>query len=219
MGSIAIASGVARHGLFAATHRLPVLLPLLLTMLAEGVPLPPQTTPAPEASARLRAAAVQSGVTFPLKAVSLRVYKSLRRLELWSGQTCVKAYTVALGAEPELDKVREGDHRTPVGTFYVCTRNDRSRFHLFLGLSYPNLEDAERGLREGLINRRQYRAIWQAQRQRVRPPWNTPLGGEVGIHGGGTGSDWTWGCVALSNDDIEELWLACPLKTPVTIHP
>ncbi|QUV86699.1 L,D-transpeptidase [Chloracidobacterium sp. E] len=188
-------------------------------MLAESAALPPQTTPAPEAGERLWAAAVQSGVPFPLRAVSLRVYKSLRRLELWSGQTCVRTYTVALGAEPEQDKLREGDHRTPVGRFYVCTRNDRSRFHLFLGLSYPNEEDAERGLRDGLISRRQYRAIRQAQRQQVRPPWNTPLGGEVGIHGGGTGSDWTWGCVALSNDDIEELWLACPLKTPVTIYP
>ncbi|WP_058880968.1 murein L,D-transpeptidase family protein [Chloracidobacterium thermophilum] len=219
MGSIAIASGVTVHGLLAATRRLPVLLPFLLALLAESAALPPQTTPAPEAGERLRAAALQAGVPFPLRAVSLRVYKSLRRLELWSGHACVKAYAVALGAEPELDKLREGDHRTPVGRFYVCTRNDRSRFHLFLGLSYPNEEDAERGLRDGLISRRQYRAIRQAQRQQVRPPWNTPLGGEVGIHGGGTGSDWTWGCVALSNDDIEELWLTCPLKTPVTIYP
>lgn len=195
------------------------MLPFWLAIVADGAALPAQTLPGPEADERLRAAAVQSGVPFPLKAVSVRVYKQSRRLELWSGQTCVKTYTVALGAEPEQDKVREGDHRTPVGMFYICTRNDRSRFHLFLGLSYPNEEDAERGLRDGLITRRQYRAIRQAQRQHVRPPWNTPLGGEVGIHGGGTGSDWTWGCVALSNSDIEELWLACPLKTPVTIYP
>ncbi len=175
------------------------------------------TMPSPDASERLRAAAKQAGVAFPLAQATLRIYKRERQLELWAGQTQVKTYRVALGAEPRLDKAREGDQRTPEGDFYVCTRNDRSRFHLFLGLSYPNEEDAERGLRDGLISRKQYDAIRRAQRRRARPPWDTPLGGAVGIHGGGVGADWTQGCVALSNDDMEELWLACPLGAPVTI--
>ncbi|MFQ3590043.1 MAG: L,D-transpeptidase, partial [Chloracidobacterium sp.] len=201
-----------------ATRWLRLVLPLFLAVQDGRAASPrPQVSPTPDALERLRAAAAQAGVSFPLQHVALRVYKQQRRLELWSGETCIKTYRVSLGAEPELDKVREGDHRTPVGTFYVCTRNDRSRFHLFLGLSYPNKEAAERGLRDGLITRHQYRAIQQSHRRRTRPPWNTPLGGEVGIHGGGVGQDWTWGCIALNNDDIEELWLACPLKTPVTI--
>jgi murein L,D-transpeptidase YafK len=144
--------------------------------------------------------------------------KTARRLELWSGDELVKTFPIALGDEPGLDKVRQGDHRTPEGEFYVCTRNDRSRFHLFLGLSYPSLEDATRGLETRLISRREYDAIVSANRRRVRPPWDTGLGGEVGIHGGGTGSDWTWGCVALENSAIEELWAVFPIGTPVRIE-
>ncbi|OYT72650.1 MAG: hypothetical protein CFK52_04330 [Chloracidobacterium sp. CP2_5A] len=204
--------------LVAATRwlRLVLLASFPLQSCASSAPRLP-VKPAPDAAERLRAAAEQAGVAFPLAQVALRVYKRERRLELWAGQIRVKTYRVALGAEPDRDKLREGDRRTPEGEFYVCTRNDRSRFHLFLGLSYPNEADAERGLRAGLLAREQYDAILQAQRQRSRPPWDTPLGGEVGIHGGGAGADWTWGCVALSNDDIEELWLACPLGAPVTI--
>lgn len=180
-------------------------------------PRPPET-PALDAFVRLRAAAAKAGVAFPFEQVALRIYKRERRLELWAGRMCVKTYRVALGAEPNLDKLREGDRRTPEGDFYVCTRNDRSRFHLFLGLSYPNEEDAARGLRDGLLSREQYDAMLHAQRRRVRPPWDTPLGGAVGLHGGGVHADWTQGCVALNNDDIEALWLVCPLGTPVTIR-
>jgi lipoprotein-anchoring transpeptidase ErfK/SrfK len=61
-------------------------------------------------------------------------------------------------------------------------------------------------------------AIREAQRRGQRPPWDTPLGGTVGIHGNGAGSDWTWGCVALEDGDIEELWEVCPLGTPVVIQ-
>jgi murein L,D-transpeptidase YafK len=114
--------------------------------------------------------------------------------------------------------VREGDHRTPEGRYYVCTRNDRSRFHLFLGVSYPSKQDAERGLTTGLIGKNVFAQIVAANSRGTRPPWNTPLGGEVGVHGGGTGSDWTWGCIALENADIEELWASCPLGTPITIE-
>jgi hypothetical protein len=170
------------------------------------------------AESRLRSAAAQAGVAWPLPDPRLHVYKGQRTVELRSGEAVVRSYRVALGNEPDIDKEREGDHRTPVGEFYVCTRNDRSNFHLFLGVSYPSREDAERGLRSGLVNRRQYDAIIQANTLGVRPPWDTGLGGFVGIHGGGSRGDWTWGCIALENADIEELWLACPLKTPITIE-
>jgi murein L,D-transpeptidase YafK len=154
----------------------------------------------------------------PVKSPRIVILKSARKLELWSGDVRVRSFPVALGNEPELEKERQGDHRTPEGDFYVCTRNDRSRFHLFLGLSYPTKEDAERGLRERLISRAEFGAIVRANDKRVRPPWDTGLGGEVGIHGGGIGSDWTWGCIALENAAIEELWRACPLGTPVRIE-
>jgi lipoprotein-anchoring transpeptidase ErfK/SrfK len=58
----------------------------------------------------------------------------------------------------------------------------------------------------------------QAVRHKQKPPWNTALGGEVMIHGGGTANDWTWGCVALADADIKELFAAIPIGTPVRIE-
>lgn len=169
------------------------------------------------ATARIRAVAESAKVTFPFQNPIIKIFKHQRRLELWASNKLVKAYRVGLGADPELDKVRQGDHRTPEGEFYVCTRNDISHYHLFLGVSYPNTEDAERGLRDKLITKAEYNQILSAMRRQERPPWNTGLGGLVGIHGSGSSSDWTWGCIALEDSDIEELWVACPLKTPISI--
>ena len=98
-------------------------------------------------------------------------------------------------------------------------KNVRSQFFLSLGLSYPDEEDAERGLRDGLITRAQHRRIVSAVREGRCPPWNTPLGGEIFIHGGGVASDWTWGCVALENAAVRELFDAVPPGTSVVIKP
>lgn len=171
------------------------------------------------ARARVQARALASGLAFPLEHPALRVQKSQHRLELRSGDQVLKAYGIALGHRGLADKRREGDHLTPEGDFYICTRGEQSAFHLFLGLSYPGIADAERGAREGLITGAQRRAILEAQRRKTCPPWNTRLGGMVGLHGGGTESEWTWGCIALSDEDIEELWTVCPLGTPVRIEP
>lgn len=173
----------------------------------------------PAARSRVEAAAKAAGQTLPLVRPELHVFKAERRLELWASGQRLKTYRVGLGLSPEGDKVQEGDHKTPEGRFYVCTRNHVSKYHRFLGLSYPDLAAAERGLKDGLITWAQAAAIRQAQRRGLRPPWDTPLGGIVGIHGHGAGSDWTWGCVALEDADIEELWEVCPLGTLVVILP
>jgi murein L,D-transpeptidase YafK len=188
---------------------------LLAAVTASANPTPARLK---AAEVRVRTLAATASVPFPLQVVELRIFKAARRLELWASGRLVKAYPIGLGADPDLDKEREGDHRTPEGRLYVCTRNLVSKFHLFLGLSYPDPEDAARGLREKLITKAQHDAILDAHRRRARPPWDTGLGGTVGIHGHGSGSDWTWGCVALENEAIEELWVACPLGTPVVIQ-
>ena len=159
------------------------------------------------------------GWTRAPKSCTIRVHKAKRRLELFGDGKRMLDCPCALGGAPVGDKEREGDLKTPEGEFYVCTRNDRSRFHLFLGLSYPNGEDAERGLKTGLVDARQAEAIRSAERRRSRPPWNTPLGGMVGIHGYGTAWDWTLGCVALADEDVERLWTFAPLGTSVTVLP
>ncbi|GAH31968.1 unnamed protein product [marine sediment metagenome] len=68
-----------------------------------------------------------------------------------------------------------------------------------------------------LISEAEYRQITEAVENRRRPPWNTRLGGEIGIHGSGADTDWTRGCIALSNNDVEELYMLVDLGTPVKI--
>lgn len=173
----------------------------------------------PEARLRIEAAARTAGLALPLPQPQLRVFKRLHRVELWAAGRIVAKYSAGLGHRGLADKVREGDHLTPEGSFFVCSKNERSAFHLFLGISYPGPDAAQRGLREGRISAAEHRAIERADRQRTCPPWNTGLGGTVGLHGGCSGSDWTWGCIALENGAIEELWVACPVGTPVRIEP
>jgi murein L,D-transpeptidase YafK len=150
-------------------------------------------------------------------APSVEIRKEARLLRLHSKGKRIKEYSVGLGGSPLPDKEREGDSRTPVGEFTICTRLEQSRFHRFLGISYPGPEDAERGLKQGMINRKQYQVILDAHRRKRQPPWNTPLGGEVGIHGGGSGADWTLGCIALENEAAAELFRVLPLGTRVLV--
>ena len=154
----------------------------------------------------------------PLISPRIVVIKSKRLLHLYSNDSLVKTYRVALGLNPIENKARAGDRRTPEGEFYICLKNSRSQFFLSLGLSYPNREHAERGLREGLITRGQYSQIIAALTRKRTPLQNTRLGGEIFIHGNGSRNDWTWGCVALDDRDIRELFDAVPVGTPVFIE-
>lgn len=166
-----------------------------------------------------RAEQDRSPLRLPLIKPKVIVKKAQRQLLLFSGGKLVRTYRIGLGLSPLGDKVRAGDRRTPEGEFYIFTKNDRSAFYLSLGLSYPNAAHAERGLRDGLITRAQYDAITRALRAKKAPPQNTRLGGDIYIHGNGSQSDWTWGCVALENEDIRELFDAVSVGTPVTIEP
>ncbi|NIM04658.1 MAG: L,D-transpeptidase family protein [Armatimonadetes bacterium] len=147
------------------------------------------------------------------------IHKAERALCLYLNGELAAALPIALGPTPEGHKTRQGDGRTPEGRYYICTRNPHSAFHLFLGISYPNTDDAKAALQGNRISEQQYRAILEATAARRQPPWNTPLGGEIGIHGGGTQSDWTLGCIALEDEAIEELWQTLRLGDPVIILP
>jgi murein L,D-transpeptidase YafK len=161
----------------------------------------------------------QSPLALPVKQPRIVVYKKERKLEFYSNQTLLSTYRIGLGFSPVADKQREGDGATPEGDFYVFVKNSKSAYYLSLGISYPNAEDAARGLRDGLITKAQHDSIVEAIRKKVAPPQYTKLGGLIYIHGHGAKSDWTWGCVALENADIKELYDAASVGTPVTIKP
>lgn len=129
----------------------------------------------------------------------IRVDKSERRMTLLRDGRIVKSYHILLGDAPVGHKRQQGDERTPEGRYRITFRNDKSRFHLSLRVSYPNEAD-----------RRQARA------RGVDP------GGDIMIHGGtppGYSRDWTDGCIALSDAQIEEVWRLVPVGTPITISP
>jgi murein L,D-transpeptidase YafK len=155
----------------------------------------------------------------PLVSPRIVIRKGARELTLYDGARAVRVYRVGLGFDPEGDKARQGDGRTPEGSFYVCVKNSRSRYYLSLGLSYPSEGHAARGLRAGLITRSQHDQIIRALGAKARPPWDTPLGGEIFIHGHGSKSDWTFGCVALEDGDMKELFDATAKGTPVVVEP
>ncbi len=155
------------------------------------------------------------------------IYKSKRRLLYFENDILKRRFPIVLGKKPQGRKARRGDLRTPEGEYYVTSKKSKSRFHRFLGLSYPNVEDARRGMLKRLITKRDFERIRRAIRSGGQPPWSTPLGGYIGIHGEGEYRDftgrfrinWTEGCISMSDQDMEVLYNLVDIGTPVLIFP
>lgn len=156
----------------------------------------------------------------PPQDVHVVVSKGARTLALYDREEhLVKTYRVALGSQPTGPKEVEGDGATPEGEYYVTHLNPKSRYHLSLGLSYPNAADAARGVARGAITKTEGQSIADAIARRERPPQHTRLGGDIFVHGGGTATDWTAGCIALADEDIEDLFARVPVGARVTVRP
>lgn len=203
-----------------------VLFPMFLTSCSffqkEAVPVvkitppPPQIVHDPDLPYReVDLKRPVSGVTNP----KVYVYKGKRRLLVVDDDTLVREFRISLGFSPSGDKKRQGDGRTPEGEFYVCVKNANSSFYKSVGLSYPMPKHAEQALIAGNISQEQFARIAQAIENRSRPPWDTRLGGQIFIHGGGAEWDWTRGCIALFNTSMDDLFDMVRLGTPVTILP
>jgi murein L,D-transpeptidase YafK len=142
----------------------------------------------------------------PQKADSILILKKDHVLELLQGGKVIRTYKVALGRGGLAPKEREGDGRTPEGHYVIDSRTAQSHYHKALHVSYPNAEDRKRAAKLG-----------------VAP------GGAIMIHGlpNGMGSvgaahrlyDWTLGCIAVTNEEIDEIWDLVPNGTPVEIRP
>ncbi len=153
--------------------------------------------------------------------LTLRVWKGRHEMWLEDGDQVIRKFQVALGKNPRAGKLARGDGRTPVGNYYICEKRVRSQFHRFLGISYPNVDDAERAFAQHLISADEWAEIFFANLDHLTPPSSTLMGGSVGIHGYGgrprATADWTEGCIAVSDADIEYLYDRVPLGTHVVI--
>jgi murein L,D-transpeptidase YafK len=123
-------------------------------------------------------------------------------------------------------KRARGDQRMPEGEYRIAAPpRPSARFHRFLPIDYPSPADADLALAEGRLSRRERDAIVRAHRKGRMPPQDTPLGGDLGFHGEGErwrgelALDWTDGCVALADADVEWLGAFAPPGTPVRIEP
>ncbi len=161
----------------------------------------------------------------PAQRPTLVIFKSKHRLLYFENDILKRRFPITLGTRPLGEKERAGDRRTPEGEYYISSKKPISRFRRFLGLSYPNIEDARRGLERRLIGSGDFVRIRRAIEAGRQPPWGTPLGGYVGIHGEGEYRgftkrhhlNWTDGCIALSDEDIETLYRLVDVGTPVLI--
>jgi murein L,D-transpeptidase YafK len=136
----------------------------------------------------------------------LVVFKSKRQLLVYSKGQLIKTYKISLGRQPMGDKEFEGDKKTPEGMYFINDKNPSSGYHKNLGISYPDKDDIENAKRLG-----------------------KPTGGDVKIHGlrNNTGFiskfhrwfDWTLGCIAVTDEEIDELYISVKIGTQIEIKP
>lgn len=157
----------------------------------------------------------------------LLIKRSEQRLIIQKDGKAVRSFHVALGSGGRSGKLQEGDRKTPLGEYHIVQVRDSDRFHLFIQLDYPSVRDAINALKAGRISKDEYRDILDAHIFGQLPPQNTSLGGAIGIHGIGEETkdkleihqlaNWTQGCIALRNNEVEQLTRYIDKGTTVTI--
>ena len=167
-----------------------IILTLLFGIFLYLMTMPPKQLPSPS----------------PMPADSILVEKAARKLHLLRNGQIFKSYDISLGFSPVGHKQKEGDGKTPEGSYIISGRNPHSAYYLSLRISYPNARDRE-----------------NARKRKVSP------GGDIMIHGlpnrlpflgkSHLLKDWTAGCIAVTNEEIAEIWSLVPDNTPIEIKP
>lgn len=157
----------------------------------------------------------------------LLIKQSEKKLIVQKDGKPIRSFHVALGSGGSRGKLEAGDRRTPKGQYHIVQVRDSDRFHLFIQLDYPSVRDAINALKTDRISKTDYRRILDAHIFGKLPPQNTKLGGAIGIHGIGLETqdkleihqlaNWTQGCIALRNNEIDQLTQYISEGTSVTI--
>lgn len=160
------------------------------------------------------------------KIFRIEIRKRARELVAYCEGGDSRRTTAAMGREPKGHKVAQGDLRTPEGRYRIVGPLERNRFHGFIPIDYPSRADADAALADGRITRADHARIDDAHDRGVQPPADTPLGGDIGLHGEGTRwagdsqhLDWTYGCVAVPDAELDFLAERIEVGTEVMILP
>ncbi len=161
----------------------------------------------------LAMADARAAENLPTQDIWLQVETRTHLLTVMEGDKPVELFEkIAIGRRGYGYEKERGDDKTPLGNYRIGWVNENSRYHRFYGFTYPNRENAERAYQSGLIGSGAYQSIIQATADASVPPQDTPLGGQIGIHGLGSANprvhqifDWTHGCIAMTNEQIDRL--------------
>lgn len=148
-----------------------------------------------------------------ISSIWLLIDTKKKRLDVKRGKKILASFDkIAIGRRGAGFKNRRGDKITPLGTYKIGWINNKSSFRTFYGFTYPSIENAKEALKKRLISHVAYYSILDAHHSNKIPPQNTSLGGRIGLHGLGNGNpevhklwDWTKGCVAVTNQQIDAL--------------
>jgi murein L,D-transpeptidase YafK len=154
-----------------------------------------------------------AGITFAQESIWLLVDTQKKVIQVRQGEAILVSFSnISVGRNGVNHKQKSGDDITPIGRYSIAYINEKSHFRKFFGLNYPSAQDAGLALYSERISYADYQRIMQAHRNNKLPPQDTILGGRIGIHGLGRGNgqvhgviDWTHGCVAVSNQQIDQL--------------
>ena len=162
-----------------------------------------------------------------LENVYLIIDKTGYRIELYSNRILVKTYKAVFGKNSGTIKSSAEDNITPIGDYKICAIDTLNKYHKFFHLNYPNEHDAAEALKQKYIFDDEFNAIILSAKKNECPPKETKLGAEIGIHGIGTYNiifrnlpfsfNWTNGSIAISNENIDELYSVVNVGTPVKI--
>jgi len=147
------------------------------------------------------------------EAIWILVDTTQQSLEVKKGnKTLVVMKDISIGRNGAGFKKHRGDDITPLGTYKIGWVNTKSSFHKFYGFNYPSAENASEALLSGLLSKESHTAIIKAHNKKLVPPQNTKIGGQIGIHGLGEADknihemmNWTHGCIALTNEQVDQL--------------
>ena len=174
---------------------------------------PATDAPVELAVATMAAPSAAAKIAAPAADVWLSVDTDQLKLAVMKGDTPLKVFeNIAIGSNGPTTIKHRGDEKTPLGDFTITEVRPSGRFNLFMALSYPNLDHTERAFQEHRIDASEYKSLRYNLDRGRPPPQGTSLGGQLGIHGVGTGDmeihksiNWTDGCIALTNEQLQEL--------------